>query len=302
LVLLGCEIPLSNAGANKRAGKSLKLKGCAGRSFQIVMDTRPVLFFDSGAGGIPYCRDFIRRNPHETVCYLADRLNFPYGPRGKEELVSILITLTEKLLKTIDPKIFVLACNTASISALAPLREIFPFLPFVGTVPAVKPAANASKCGKVGVLGTERTIEGIRSLNLAENCEIFGIAAPELVEFIEQRYEKTDEKERTEIVKKYIALFRAENIDTIVLGCTHFLFLLEEFRREASPFIKIFDSLDGITKRIEYLLDENDGVLRVGKNSYPHHRLLLTGTQPPDSFWQDRAQVLGFNLNLLSEI
>jgi len=266
------------------------------------MDCRPVLFFDSGSGGIPYCRDFIKRNPHEAVCYLADRMNFPYGPRGKEELVSILITLTEKLLKTIDPKIFVLACNTASISALAPLREKFPRLPFVGTVPAVKPAANASKCGKVGVLGTERTIEDIRSLNLAENCEIFGIAAPELVEFVEVRYEEASEKERTKIVKKYIALFRAENIDNIVLGCTHFLYLLEEFRREASPFIKIFDSLDGITKRIEYLLDENNGALRAEKNRQPHHRLLLTGTQPPDSIWQNRAQVLGFNLNLLNDV
>jgi len=266
------------------------------------MDSRHVLFFDSGAGGIPYCRDFIRRNPHEAVCYLADRMNFPYGPRGKEELVSILISLTEKLLKTVDLKIFVLACNTASISALAPLRKNFPHLPFVGTVPAVKPAANSSKCGKVGVLGTERTIEDIRSLNLAENCEIFGVAAPELVEFIEQRYEKAGEEERAEIVKKYIALFRTENIDNIVLGCTHFLYLLEEFRREASPFIKIFDSLDGITKRVEYLLDENDGALRAEKKSNPQHRLLLTGTKPPDSFWQNRAQALGFNLNLLSEI
>jgi len=266
------------------------------------MDSRPVLFFDSGAGGIPYCRDFIRRNPHESVYYLADRMNFPYGPREKEELVSILISLTEKLLKTTNLKIFVLACNTASISALAPLREKFPQLPFVGTVPAVKPAANSSKCGKVGVLGTERTIEDIRSLNLAENCEIFGIAAPDLVEFIEQRYEKAGEEERTKIVKKYIALFREENIDNIVLGCTHFLYLLEEFRREASPFIKIFDSLDGITKRVEYLLDENNGALRAEKNSRPHHRLLLTGEQPPDSFWQSRAETLGFKLNLFSEI
>jgi glutamate racemase len=302
LVLSGREIPLSNAWSDKGYGESLKFKGRAGRSFQIVMDNRPVLFFDSGAGGIPYCRDFIRRNPHEAVCYLADRLNFPYGPREKEELVCILISLTEKLLKTINPKIFVLACNTASISALAPLREKFPQLPFVGTVPAVKPAANASKCGKVGVLGTERTIEDIRGLNLAENCEIFGIAAPELVEFIEQRYEKTGEEERAEIVKKYIALFRAEKIDNIVLGCTHFLFLLEEFRREASPFIKIFDSLDGITKRVEYLLDEDDCALRAEEKSHPRHRLLLTGAKPSDSFWQNRAKALGFNLNLLSEI
>ena len=267
------------------------------------MNSKPVLFLDSGLGGIPYCRDFLKRNPNESICYLADRLNFPYGPRGKEEIASILTALTEKLLKTANPKIAVLACNTASIAALAPLRENFPNLPFVGTVPAIKPAANASKNGKIGVLGTERTINDIRSLHLADDrCEIIGVAAPELVEFVEHGFYNADENEKTEIVKKYIKLFRAEGADTVVLGCTHFLYLLEEFRREAAPFIKIFDSLDGITKRIEYLLDENDGILRAGKDSRPVNRFILTGTNAPDQFWRDMAQKLGFNLCLLEEL
>ena len=267
------------------------------------MNNRPVIFIDSGIGGIPYCRDFLKRNRKEAVCYIADRGNFPYGSRRKEDLAAILIALTEKLLKTIDPKIVVLACNTASVSALAPLRQNFPQLPFVGTVPAIKPAANAGKSGKVGVLGTERTIEDPYNKNLAGNrCEIFGIAAPELVEFVEHRLEKADEKEKTEIVKKYIELFRAAGADTLVLGCTHFLYLLEEFRREAAPFIKVFDSLDGITKRIEYLLDENGGALRAGNDSEPIRRFLLTGTEPSDSSWQSRAQALGFNLCLLDEV
>jgi len=268
------------------------------------MDNRPVLFLDSGVGGVPYCRDFLTRNPREAVCYLADRENFPYGPRSKEDLAAILISLTEKLIKTIYPKIAVLACNTASICALAPLRQNFPRLPFVGTVPAVKPAANACKSGKIGVLGTARTIEDIRSLNLAENsgCEIFGIAAPELVEFIEQDFDKTSENEKTEIIRKYIRLFREGGADTLVLGCTHFLFLLEEFRSEASPFIKVFDSLDGITKRIEFLLDENGGALRAEKDFCPTHRLLLSGDEPPDPFWQSRAQALGFNIGLMNKL
>jgi len=267
------------------------------------MKNKPILFLDSGTGGIPYCRGFLKRNPHESICYLADRKNFPYGPREKEDIISILTTLTEKLLKIADPKIAVLACNTASICALAPLRKKFPFLPFVGTVPAIKPAANACKSGKIGVLGTERTISDIRSLQLENgNCEIIGIPAPELVEFVEHSFNKADEKEKTEIVKKYISLFRAEGLDTLVLGCTHFLYLLEEFRREASPFIKIFDSLDGITKRIEYLLDENNGALRAEKDSHPEKRFILTAADTPDSFWQDQAQTLGFNLCLLEDL
>jgi glutamate racemase len=270
------------------------------------MDKRPVLFIDSGIGGLPYCNDFIKRNPREEVCYLADRVNFPYGRRGKEELTSILITLTEKLLKTINPKIIVLACNSATVSALDPLRRHFPNIPFVGTVPAIKPAANASKHGKVGILGTARTIEDPYNQNLAneceKKCEITGIAAPDLVEFVEGRFDTADECEKKEIVKKYIGLFRAEGADTLVLGCTHFLYLLEEFQREAAPFIKIFNSLDGVTRRVEYLLDENDGALRTEINNQPAVRLILTGTETAESSWKNRAEALGFALYLLDAL
>jgi glutamate racemase len=267
------------------------------------MDGRPVLFLDSGIGGIPYCREFKRRNPQESVIYLADRLNFPYGQSNKEELTSILIALTKTLVKAVIPKIIVLACNSATVSALAPLRQNFPHIPFVGTVPAVKPAANNSRTGKVGVLGTARTIEDSYNQDLAEGkCEIKGVAAPELVEFVERRFDNADEKEKIEIVKKYVGYFRSVDADTLVLGCTHFLYLTKEFRQEAAPFIKVFDSLDGIIKRIEYLLGGNGGALRAGKKPRPVNRLLLTGNGPPGPSWKKRADALGFKLCLLSEL
>ncbi|MCL2809708.1 MAG: glutamate racemase [Treponema sp.] len=267
------------------------------------MDNKPILFIDSGIGGLLYCRDFLKHNPREEVCYLADTKNFPYGQREKEELISILITLIEKLLKTIYPKIIVIACNTATISALDPLREHFPDISFVGTVPAIKPAAKASIKRKVGVLGTTRTVEDPYNQSLVkDSCEILAVAAPELVEFVEQRFEKADENEKTEIVKKYIDIFRKEGIDTLVLGCTHYLYLLDEFRKEASPDIQIFDSLDGITKRIEFLLDENNGKLRADIDFEPVHWLFLTGTDPQGSVWQERCQELGFALCILDSI
>jgi glutamate racemase len=259
------------------------------------MNDKPVLFIDSGIGGLPYCRDFLIKNPDEPVCYLADRENFPYGPRDNDEIISIMISLTKNILKNIEPKIIVLACNTATIAALSSLRENFPQIPFVGTVPAVKPAANACNNGKVGVLGTARTIEEVRRLNLAdETCEIFGIAAPELVDYIEFNFDTSGEDEKTEVVKKYIELFRCANVDTLVLGCTHFLLLLEEFKREAAPYFKVFDSVAGITKRIEFLLDEND--LRSKKDSPPMNRFLLTGNGNEKSLWESRARSIGFNL------
>ena len=265
------------------------------------MDNRPVLFIDSGLGGIPYCREFIGNDIDEPVYYLADCENFPYGPRKKEDLISIISSLTEKMIKKINPKIVVLACNTASISAIVALRQTFAGLLFVGTVPAIKPASIASKSGKVGVLGTERTIADIRGLNLSE-CEIFGVAAPELVDFIERRFDFADENEKTQIVKKYLAPFHENEIDTLVLGCTHFLYLLKEFKREAYPSMKIFDSLDGITKRIEHLLDENEGALRAQKGLKPDRFLVLTGMQKPDSLWENRARALGFKICLLNEL
>jgi glutamate racemase len=277
------------------------------------MDNRPVLFLDSGIGGLSYCKDFMKKNPQEEICYLADRKNFPYGPRKKEDLLSILTTLTEKLLKTVDPKIVVLACNTATVSALDPLRKHFADIPFVGTVPAIKPAAIACETGKIGVLGTARTIEDPYSQNIAEKCEInggihneiFGIAAPELVDFVEQHFEKAQKHEKTEIVRKYINIFSKEGIDTLVLGCTHFLYLLEEFRKEASectPPIKVFDSLDGVTKRIEFLLNENDGYLRSEIDFKPVHWLFLTGREAAESSWHERSNALGFALCLLDTL
>jgi glutamate racemase len=265
------------------------------------MNNRPVLFIDSGIGGLPYCVDFHKKNPNEEVCYLADTKNFPYGPREKDQLASILINLTEKLIGTVNPKIIVLACNTATIAALSQLRQKFPLIPFVGTVPALKPAAKTSNTRKIGVLGTERTIEEIRRLHLIDDTyEIIGIAAAELVEYIERHFYEANEKEKNDIAKKYINLFRAKGIDSLVLGCTHFLFLQDEFSKEGlnpdfSAKIEVFDSLAGITKRIEFLLNENDGVLRAANDNIPAHRLLLTA-KTHDSFWRNRANSLGFQL------
>ena len=268
------------------------------------MDSRPTLFLDSGIGGIPYCRHFYLRNPAETIVYLADRLHFPYGTRQGRELILILSELMEKITRIVDPKIAVIACNTATVSALEDMRGRFPGIPFVGTVPAIKPAVSASKTKKVGVLGTERTIDAPYIGKLAAQfgpCEICGIAAPELVEFVENRFDTADETEKREIALSYIKRFRALNADVIVLGCTHFLFLLDEFRQEAAPDILVFDSVDGITRRVESLLDNSGGKMRAPEGNAGINRVLLTGSAAPNSAWQDRARAMGFELALLEE-
>lgn len=265
--------------------------------------TGPVVFLDSGIGGIPYCKDFIRRNPAEPVVYLADCKNFPYGKKKASDLVLILTELVEKLISLFNPKMAVLACNTATVSALCELRNAFPSLPFVGTVPAIKPAIQASRKKIIGVLGTERTIEDPYIDELAQQfgpCKIHGIAAPDLVEFVETKNDSATPAEKTAMALPYLQRFRGLGADAIVLGCTHFLFLREEFCASAAPDIHVFDSLDGITGRIEYLLDKNSGALRAPAGSAVFKKMIVTGNESASSVWQNRARDMGFEMASIS--
>jgi glutamate racemase len=223
------------------------------------MDNRPVLFLDSGIGGLPYCGHFHRRNPAEALIYVADRANFPYGPRTREELLALLTLLFEKLIARFNPKLAAMVCNTATVSTLESLRSRFPALPFVGTVPAIKPAVLESRRRIVGVLGTERTIEDPYITKLAArydpNCTVFGLAAPDLVDFVEYRCDSSDAEERRGMAAPYIGVLRDRGADALVLGCTHFLFLLPEFIEAAAPDIRVYDSVEGVSRRMEALLD-----------------------------------------------
>ena len=265
---------------------------------------KPVLFLDSGIGGIPYCRYFHERNPGESIVYLADRLRFPYGKWEKKDLAAILINLVEQVIRIINPKIIVLACNTATLAGISPLRERFPALLFVGTVPAVKPAILASKSGKIGVLGTELTIRESFIREIAAqygNGEVFGIAAPELVEFIENSFYAAAPEEKKELVRGYLNRFQAAGVDSLVLGCTHFLFLLEDFQQEAAPDIIVFESVDAIARRIESLLGQQHEQNLQETLPCAQNRLLLTGPAEPEPSWIKWADHLGFSLSLLGE-
>jgi glutamate racemase len=259
------------------------------------MDRRPILFLDSGIGGLPYCQHFHRRNPDEALIYTADRANFPYGPKDREELAAALVALIAALSGSFHPKLGAVVCNTASVSALAVLRETFPDLPFVGTVPAIKPAVTGSRSRHIGVLGTERTVAdpyiGELAVRYGPDCAVTTLAAPELVEWVEYRHASAAAGERQKIVEPYVDFFRKQGADALVLGCTHFLFLLHEFRLAAEPGIKIWDSMEGVSRRIEAVLDEADLRTAPGTGSPPANLLIVTG--PVDDVWQDRAREFG---------
>jgi glutamate racemase len=273
------------------------------------MDNRPIFFLDSGIGGLVYYDHFHKLNPDEKAVYVADREHFPYGPRDRGELIAILIDLVDTLYRRFDPKLGVLACNTASVSALAVLRESFPGLPLVGTVPAVKPAVETSKTRRIGVLGTGRTIDDpyIDTLvsRYGPDCTVTGIAAPELVAMVESYLAGAAPEERQAAVTPYIEQFRDAGVDAVVLGCTHFLFLLDEFKTAAGEDISIHDSIAGVCRRIGALLNQrNLQAVHVsppsddGSAPEPVKNILaVTGSEDIEPVWQTRADV--FKLSLM---
>jgi glutamate racemase len=273
------------------------------------MDERPVLFLDSGCGGLPYCRYFQVHNPQEAVVYAADQEHFPYGLKDRDELSRICCSLVARLRSAFSPKLAAVVCNAASVSALPALRGHFPDLPFVGTVPAVKPAALSSKKKHIGVLGTRRAVEDSYIAGLAAryapDCAVTGIAAPDLVEFVERRGDRADRDERRRMVEPYMDAFRKAGVDAVVLGCTHFLFLLEEFKSAAGADMTIHESVEGVSRRIEALLDEgarrsdgagvSDGAGGFDEAGAPSRILVVTGNAD-EALWRGRAERFGLTL------
>ncbi|MDR2480760.1 MAG: glutamate racemase [Spirochaetaceae bacterium] len=261
------------------------------------MNKKPIVFLDSGVGGLPYYSEFTRRNPHREAVYIADRKNFPYGKKSKNELVDLLVHIIAALVERINPVMVVLVCNTASVSALDELRTLFSGIMFVGTVPAVRPAALNSKTGIIGVLGTKRTIEDkyidriIREIE--RPCKIIRSAAPELVDFIEHNYFTSSPAEKRAVVNQWTERIRSHRADGLVLGCTHFLFLLNEFKQAAQPDITIYDSLNGVCSNAERLL--LDARFSDAPEN-PEHSLLVTGGKQNLDIWEKWARAFKLNL------
>lgn len=260
-----------------------------------------MLFLDSGLGCLPYGRFFHSRNRSEKLVCVADRANFPYGKKSRETLAGLLDSLAAGIVSRYDPKVLAIACNTASVSALDFLRERHPSLPIVGTVPAVKPAAENSKTRRIGVLGTERTVDDPYIMELAgrfgPDCAVLREAAPELVEYAEHCYGTSTQAERLQAVGPYIEKFRRAGADSIVLGCTHYLLLLDDFRLAAGKDMAVYGSVEGVSRRVESIMDEGGGELRAGMGAYPGvPAVLLTGEGEPEPYWRILARRFGFSL------
>jgi len=215
------------------------------KSFQYV-------FLDSGVGGIPYLNYLLSLRPEAQALYVADTKNFPYGEKTQNEVISFTSEIVQKILKNIKPEIIILACNTMTVSAISILRKTFD-IPFVGTVPAIKPATLVTKNNRIGLISTERTAKDIYIQRLidkfAHSSTFFIKGESNLVDKIENGLAYQSEKKQFEVIEPIIQTFEKENCDTLILGCTHFLHLRENFIKAGKQCklpITIVDSLEGV--------------------------------------------------------
>lgn len=221
---------------------------------------RPVLVFDSGIGGLTVLREARLLMPERRFVYVADDAGFPYGDWDEPGLRARLILLFGELLRVHHPVLCIVACNTAFTLAGADLRAAFPGMTFVGTVPAIKPAAERTRSGLVSVLATPGTVcrEYTRTLiqSFASRCEVNLVGSTELAGMAEAyvRGDAVDDVAvRAEIADCFVQ--RADrHTDIVVLGCTHYPFMTNVFRRLAPWPVDWLDPAEAIARRARSLL------------------------------------------------
>lgn len=244
----------------------------------------PLLFFDSGVGGLSVLKPTRELLPTAPIVYAADSAGYPYGTRSEADIASRVPALLGRLVERFHPRLVVIACNTACTIALDQVRAALD-VPVVGTVPAIKPAAEITETGVIGVLGTEATIRQPYVDDLAKrfagHCTVFRHGAPHLVELAESKL-AGDTFSPDEIRKAAAPLFGqpgAEKMDVVVLACTHFPLLRDELA-EAFPGKTWVDGGPGIARRVQYLTREQPwpahypGGIAVFTGGPPRHMLL----------------------------
>jgi glutamate racemase len=232
-----------------------------------ISSMRPVGVFDSGVGGLSVLRAIRQELPSEAVLYFGDQGHVPYGPRPLEEVRKFSESITRFLLD-LGAKLIVVACNTASAAALHSLRQVFPNVSFVGMEPAVKPAAENTRTGIVGVLATPATFQGALYASVVErfagNVTLLQDTCPGLVQQIE-RGALNGSKTRT-MLESVLRPMMDRGIDTIVLGCTHYPFVIPLIQEIVGPDVRVIDPAPAVARQVARLL-ESEGMQAAGSRS-----------------------------------
>jgi glutamate racemase len=217
--------------------------------------------FDSGLGGLTVVQAMTQVIKGAQIFYVADTKNAPYGDKTPEQILQYSLDITRYLIDTHQVDALILACNTATSSAIKHLREAYPSLIIIGTEPGIKPAIEQTRTGKVGVLATPATLQGdkyqklAQSLSFQKDVDIFEQACPGLVEQIEKG--EIESEQTKQLLEKWLLPMRENNVDTIVLGCTHYPLVGEHIETIMDCNVTLIHTGEAISRHLLRLGTQN---------------------------------------------
>ncbi|MFP3895843.1 MAG: glutamate racemase [Anaerolineales bacterium] len=248
----------------------------------------PIGVFDSGVGGLSILRALARKLPYESFLYVADGIHCPYGARPVQEIRRLSEGIVRYLVQQ-KTKLIVVACNTASAAALSHLRATFPKIPFVGMVPAVKPAAQLTETGVVGVLATASTFQGRLYKDVVrrhgQGARVMAQVCHELVECVEDG--ALDAPHTRTLLRNYITPLLEAGADTLVMGCTHYAFLIPTIRQMVSDDVSLLEPSGAIARRTAQILD-----IRGTGNEKGSRKIIFATTGDPSHFQRITKRLL----------
>ncbi|UMB59106.1 glutamate racemase [Lutibacter sp. A80] len=242
------------------------------------MNKQPIGLFDSGIGGTSIWKEVIALLPYENTIYLADSKNAPYGEKTSEEILSLAIKNTEFLISK-GCKLIIIACNTATTNAIDYLRKHYK-IPFIGIEPAIKPAALYSKTGAIGILATKGTLSSKlfekKAKEYTKKLTIIEQEGAGLVSLIESG--KIDTPEINQLLETYLKPMLKFNIDHLVLGCTHYPYLIPKIKKIIGSNVNIIDSGKAVAKQTKNILEKNN-ILNIKNSNTVTHLFFTNGNK-----------------------
>ena len=223
-----------------------------------MTNNNPIGLFDSGIGGTSIWKEIHQLLPKENTIYLADSKNAPYGQKSKDEIIQLSFKNTEFLLDQ-NCKLIVVACNTATTNAIKELRDKYD-VPFIGIEPAIKPAATNSKTQKIGILATKGTLNSelfYKNVEKFQDIKIIEQIGYNLVTLIENG--EMNSPEMNDLLQEYLTPMIEQNIDYLVLGCTHYPYLIPQIEKIIPKNIKIIDSGEAVARQTKSILENKVG-------------------------------------------
>lgn len=221
----------------------------------------PIGVFDSGIGGLSILRALRAALPHEDFIYHADTVHAPYGERDGDFVVERSMAIARAMVERDRIKLLVVACNTATAAAIAPLRAAFPLLPIVGVEPALKPAAQGSRTHRVGVLATRSTLASDKFTQLHASLASQATFVLQPCDGLAAAIENGDAKAVSRLCETYVRAlgplgWRAGDIDTLVLGCTHYAFAMDDLLRLTASQVQILETGEPVARQTRRLLEQ----------------------------------------------